>query len=586
VAVKETGRGLAALWRDAVAAPPVAVPFLVRGPDGWRPVGWDEAARAVDELAAGFLALGVGKGDRVAILSRTRLEWTLCDWALISIGAPVVPVYPTSSALECAFLLGNSGARFLVCEDEEQLAKVAPARSELEALELVIAIDRANAAGLPLEDVRARGRALLESDPSAVERACAAVGEDDLLTIIYTSGTTGPPKGCTLTHRNYRAMVEMIRRVEGLVERGDVAVLHLPLAHVFGRLVELVGPGIGITIAFCPDVAGVASALREVRPTIFASIPRLYAKVGAAVQAGFDDAGPARRRVIRWALDVGRRASRFRQDGRPLPRRLALRHVLAGRLVFSKVKDRLGGRLRVAISGGAPLPVEVAELFHALDIPLLEGYGLSEGTTVATVNRPARYRLGTVGQAVPGVELRIAADGEILLRGETVFAGYYRDEEATRAVLLADGWLATGDLGELDADGFLTVTGRKKDIIVTAAGENVSPQNIETALTASKYIADAVIVGDGRPYLVALLAPDAAEVASVATTDDEVRELLGRVVADVNRDRGPAEQVKRFAVLPRDLSLEQRELTPTLKVRRRICEEHFRDEIERLYAKV
>jgi long-chain acyl-CoA synthetase len=378
----------------------------------------------------------------------------------------------------------------------------------------------------------------------------------------------------------------MVRAVEGLVERGDLGVLHLPLAHVFGRLIEFAGPGIGVTIAFCPDVGGIAAALREVRPTIFPSIPRLFAKVGAAVQASFDEAGPARRRVIRAALALGRRASRFRQEGRPLPRRLALQHALADRLVFTKVKERLGGRLRVAISGGAPLPIDVAELFHALDIRLLEGYGLTEGTTVATVNRPGRYRLGTVGQAIPGVELMIAADGEILLRGESVFAGYYRNEEATRAVLLEEGWLATGDLGAFDSDGFLTITGRKKDIIVTAGGENVSPQNIEAALTASTYIADAVIVGDGRPYLVALLVPDATEVARVAETHEQRRELLERVVADVNRGRNPAEQVRRFAVLARDLSLEQRELTPTLKVRRRICEEHFRDEIERLYGKV
>lgn len=576
---------LVALWRQAVAGSPVDPPFLVRGPSGWSPLRWEEAARAVDELAAGFLALGIGKDDPVAILSRTRVEWTLCDWALISIGAPVVPIYPTSSALECAFLLGNSGARALVCEDDTQLAKVEPARTELEALERVIAIEGGEGRATPLDEVRARGRELLAADPEAVERARDAVREDDVLTIVYTSGTGGPPKGCVLSHRNYATMVEALHGLEGLVVPGDVALLHLPLGHVFGRLVEFAGAGVGVTIAYCPDVEGVASAMREVRPTLFASVPRLYSKVASAIQTSFETGPAARRRVIRWALGVGRRATAVRSRGGELPPPLALQHRLADRLVYSRVKERLGGRLRLMISGGAPLPVEVGEFFHALDIPVLEGYGLTEATTVVAVNRPRRFKLGTVGQPVPGVDVRIDEDGEILVRGDTVFLGYYRDDAGTREVLREDGWLATGDLGSLDADGFLAITGRKKDIIVTAAGENVSPQGLETALTASKYIADAVVIGDGRPFLVALLAPDPAEVSPVARTEEEVRELLAGVVAEVNRGRGPAEQIKRFAVLPRGLSLEQRELTPTLKVRRRICEEHFRDEIERLYTR-
>jgi long-chain acyl-CoA synthetase len=393
---------LAELWKAAVADAPATPAFLAHEDDSWRPVPWAEAAHAVDELAAGFLSLGIGKGERVAVLSRTRLEWTLCDWALISIGALVVPIYPTSSALECAYVLGNSGARFAVCENAELQAKVEPARSELEALEQLIVIEDETGGGtLSLVELRTRGSTLLADTPGAVEDARALIGQDDLLTIVYTSGTTGPPKGCLLTNRNYRAMVGMVAAVEGLVRSGDIVLLHLPLAHTFARLVQFLGPATGLTIAHCSDVAAIPAALREVRPTIFPTVPRLYEKLAAAIQAGTEEQAGPRRRFAGWALEAGFRASARQQAGRRLPPLLALRHALADRLVLRKVRSRLGSRLRIAISGGAPLAKETAELFHALGILVLEGYGLTECTTAATLNRPDRYRLGTVGPALP-----------------------------------------------------------------------------------------------------------------------------------------------------------------------------------------
>ena len=572
------------LWRRAVEEPRPFPAFLIQEPGGWRSVSWSEAARAVEELAAGFLSLGIGKGDRVSILSRTRIEWTLCDYALASIGGVVVPIYPTSSAVECAFVLGNSGARVILCEDRGQAAKIAPARTELEALQQVIAIEGADASTPSLDEIREHGRAYLLDHPDAVEEARAAIGEEDELTIVYTSGTTGPPKGCVLTHRNYWAMVDSVRQVEGLFEPGDRALLHLPLAHTFGRLVQLLGARVGFTIAFCPDVARVAQALVDVRPTLFPSVPRVFEKVSAGMRGRLEEATGPRRRLIDWALGVGYQAGRCREEGRRCPRGVALQLLVADRLVFSKVKARFGGRLRFAISGGAPLAKEVAEFFAALGIVVLEGYGLTEGTTASNMNRPARYRFGTVGPALPGCEVKVAEDGEVLIRGETVFRGYYRDERATREVLTEDGWLKTGDIGAIDEDGFLTIADRKKDIIVTAGGKKVSPQNIENALKASRYVSEALVVGDRRPYVVALVTLDREQVEKVARTEHEIRALVQQAVDGVNRELGRSEHVRRFAILPREFEQEKAELTPTLKVRRRVCEEHFRAEIDRLYA--
>ena len=575
-------RTISDIWSEAVAAGRPYPAYLVEEGGAWREVSWAEAGRRVDELAAGFLDLGIHKGDRVAIVARSRLEWALCDFALISIGAVVVPVYQTSSGPECAYVLEHSGARALVLEDDEQAAKLAPHLPKLSDLEHVISMERPAAGGLELAALTARGRTLLEREPGAVDDARSAIREDDELTYVYTSGTTGPPKGCVLLHRNYWVMVDMVDTVEGFWYERDSTVLFLPLAHVFGRLVEFGGARRGLTIAFCPDPAGIAVSLTAVRPTIFPSVPRIYEKVHAAVSASLADAKGVRRKLVDWALSVGYRASACRERRRSYPPALALQFRLADRLVFSKVKARLGGRVRVPVSGGAPLARGICAFFHALDIRILEGYGLTESGTAATFNRPGNFRLGTVGLPLPGCEVRIADDGEILIRGENVFAGYYRDEDATRAAFTEDGWLRSGDIGLLDEDGFLTITDRKKNLIVTAGGKNVAPQNIENALKAAPLVSQALVIGDRRPYLTALVTIDDAEAAGL--TPEEVRATVEGAVEAVNAGRGRVEQVKRFAILPRDFSAEEGEITPTLKLKRRVCEEHFRAEIERLYA--
>ena len=559
-------RTIARLWQDAVTRGWEAPAYLAETSDGWEPVSGQEAALAVDELANGLLALGVRKGDAFAILASTRLEWALFDLALALIGAIGAPIYPNSSPRDCAYVVEHSEAVGILCEDDGQRQKV-----ESLALEHVLTFG-------DLPGLRAKGRGHVEQHPRSLSDASSAIDPEDLFTYIYTSGTTGPPKACMIRHRNYYAMADEVRQMEEFIVPGDVMLLYLPLAHNFGRLMHLLGPHLGFTIAFCADPYAVADALPVVRPTVFPSVPRVYEKIHTAVVAKFGEATGARRRLIDWGLSVGRRASVLRQRGEPLPKRLALEHRLADRLVYSKVKVRLGGRFRAGISGGAPLAKEVVEFFHALDILILEAYGLTECTTGATGNRPSRLRIGTVGPALPGVELKIAEDGEILIRSDTVFGGYYKDEAATREVLTEDGWLRSGDIGRLDDDGFLTITDRKKDILVTAGGKNVAPQNLENALKMSPLISQALVVGDRRPYVAALITLEAG------VPRDNAEEQIRTVVDDVNRDLSRFEQIKRFAILPRDFSGDEGEITPTLKLKRRVCQEHFAAEIEQLYA--
>jgi long-chain acyl-CoA synthetase len=558
-------RTIARLWQDGVAENRQRPAYLVQEGDTWRPVSWDEAARAVDELAHGLLALGIRKGDAFAILASTRLEWALFDFALGLVGAVGAPIYMNSSPKDAAYVLAHSEAVGVLCEDDAQ-------RNKLDgvSIEHVLTFD-------DLDDLRARGRQHATAHPSAVDDAAAAIGEDDLFTYIYTSGTTGPPKACMITHRNYYEMADKCREIDDFTVTEDTMLLYLPLAHNFGRLMHLQSPHVGYTLAFCPDPYAVAEALPAVRPTVFPSVPRVYEKIHTGVTAKFAEAAGVKRRLIDWALGVGRRVSALRQAGEDVPFSLAVQHRLADRLVYSKVKDRLGGRIRICVSGGAPLAKEIIEFFHALDVLILEGYGLTECTTAATVNRPTRFRFGTVGPVMPGVELRIAEDGEVLIKTDTIFRGYFKDEEATREVLPGDGWLRSGDLGNLDEDGFLTITDRKKDILVTAGGKNVAPQNLESALKTHPIISQALVVGDRRPYIAALIT--LSEDVDPATAGP----LVEQAVDDVNRDLSRFEQIKRFTILPRDFTAEAGEVTPTLKLKRRVCQEHFAAEVEKLY---
>jgi long-chain acyl-CoA synthetase len=563
-------RTIGQLWRDAVSAGRTTPAYLAETDDGWREVSWEEAGQTVEELANGLLALGVRKGEAFGILAQTSLEWALFDYALARIGAVGAAVYANSSAKDACYVLEHSDSIGVLVQDEPQREKVAglPLRHVITFSEL--------------DDLRARGREFAAERPDALAEAEAQVGEDDLFTFIYTSGTTGPPKGCMILHRNYYEMAGCIDHVPEFAIADDVMLLYLPMAHNFGRLMHLLGAHTGYTTAFLGDPLRIAEAMPVVRPTLLPSVPRLYEKVHTAVLSQFEQLHGPRKRLADWALRVGREVSELRQRGKPVPASLARKHRLADRLVYSKIKERMGGRLRLGVSGGAPLAKEIAEFFHSIDILIVEGWGLTECTTAASVNRPGRFRFGTVGPALPGFEVETDEEGELLIRSPTVFAGYYKDPDATAEVLGADGWLRSGDVGSIDEDGFVHITDRKKDILITAGGKNVAPANLENALKTAPLVSQALVIGDRRPYVAALITLDPAVADGIGS--DEADQRVQAIVDGVNSELSRFEQIKRFRVLPRDFTAEEDEVTPTLKLKRRVVEQHFAAEIEELYS--
>jgi long-chain acyl-CoA synthetase len=547
------------LWERALAHGWTTPAYLEETAEGWREVSWPEAGARVEALSQALLARGVQKGDAVAVLARTRLEWILLDWAIMSIGAVVVGLYPTNTATECAYILAHAEAVLAFVEDDAQREKLESVRTELPQLRELIAFD-----DLPSSAGESREREPLE--------------EDDLATLIYTSGTTGPPKGCMLTHKNLTTAAIRVRtHMQGTT---DTVLLFLPMAHSFARICHQSAAFHGATLALVADATRVPEALLRTRPTILPAVPRVYEKIHANAVGEIERAGGLKRAIGRWALRVGARSSGLRRSGRALPPLLRPQVALADKLVFSKVRERLGGRLRLGVSGAAPLGVDVLEFFHSLNMLVIEGYGLTETSSSLSVNDPDEYRFGTVGRAVEGCDVRLDEDGEILVRSETIFSGYYKDPEATAAAFTEDGWFRTGDVGTLE-NGWLTITDRKKDLIITAGGKNIAPQNLENALKASRFISQAVVIGDRRPYITALITLDPVELQS---TDSDPQKLVQGIVDDVNRERVRVEQIKRFTILPRDFTQEEGELTPTLKLRRKVVHEHFAGEIDQLYS--
>jgi long-chain acyl-CoA synthetase len=556
-------------------------------------LAFPDVARAADEIAAGLAALGIERGDRVAILSNTRAEWTLADLGALWTGATVVPIYHTNSPEECEYVLSHSASRVVFCEDAAQLEKVEQIHARCPQLERRIVLVGKAPGATSLAELRELGRSV---DESVVAARIAAIGPDDLATLVYTSGTTGPPKGCMLTHANLVSTVEMYR--ERLELGPDMrAYLFLPLAHALARVTQLVVLTVGGEIVFWRgDPARIVDELSEAEPTHFPSVPRVFDKIHAAILGGVEDAGTIKRLMFGWALAEGkgaRRRARAGGRGGPLARR---RHELADRLVLSKVRDAFGGGLQLALTGAAPIGREVLEFFDACGVLVVEGYGLTESCAASTLNTATEHRFGSVGRPLPGTEARVAPDGELLLRGPHVFAGYYRDERATSETL-DDGWLRTGDLGSIDEDGFVHITGRKKELIITSSGKNISPNNIEEMLRETRWVSQAILFGDNKPYLVALLTLDAEQADKLAErvgapTGDlvalarhpAVRAELQAAVDSVNERLARIEQVKRFAILDHDLSQTAGELTPTLKIKRPVVAEHYGDVVEELYS--
>jgi long-chain acyl-CoA synthetase len=587
---------LAAMIREAVTGPASAMRFEQAG--RWHQLSYSDVFALASDTARGLLALGIEPGDRVAILGSTTPEWTLADLGALLAGAVVVPIYHTNSPGECRYVLAHCGARAVFCEDDAQLAKLREVRDACPALEHVVVMaprERAYGDAIRLDDLRARRD---ETTLRALTLATQEIAADDDATIVYTSGTTGPPKGAVLTHGNVLATIAMYEDVVAMAPgEQPVAFMFLPLAHVLARLVQFVVLAVGGEIAYgTGDSKALLSDLAATHPTHFPSVPRVFEKVHTAAIAGLEEANPVRRTLFVWAIGRGAHQRALERAGRRPTLLDRAQHVLADRLVLSKVRGLFGGNVRTLLTGAAPLGREVLEFFDACGLVILEGYGLTESCAAATLNTQDAHRFGTVGRPRAGVDVSIAADGEILLRGPMVSPGYLDDEPATREMFGADGWLHTGDLGEVAGDGYVSITGRKKDLIITSSGKNIAPSNIETELQETRWISHAVVFGDQRPYLVALLTLDPGELATLAQrtgapdadpaqlcASSGVRELLQTSIDRVNAHYATIEQIKRFDVLPRDLTQADGELTPTMKVRRAAVYERYGDRFAELY---
>ena len=612
-------RNAALLFRRRVHASGgrTALRYKEREGGAWRTLSWQDWDAASREIAAGLRERGVAPGDRVCLVAGTRVEWVLADVGIVMAGAVTVPIYQSNTAEQCEYIVADSGAKVVIAEDPYQLEKLAGHAAPLTVVLMapVAQLERPDARGrisvaladvpagkhtvITLADLRAAGQAWLLAHPGQLEREWDAIQPDHVFTIVYTSGTTGPPKGVVLTHKN---LAFECAAVSGLLHVGedDEQLLFLPLAHIFAKILEWTSIENGSAIAFAEGIPKLIDNMKEVRPTFMGSVPRVYEKAYVKIQASFAEkrkkavAG----RLIDWALGVGRRCSQERQAGRTPTGLLAVQHRLADKLVFAKVKQTFGGRLRFFVSGGAPLAREIGEFFHAAGILILEGYGLTETTAATHINRADAFRFGTVGQALPGVEVRIAEDGEVLARGANILREYHGKPDATREAIDGAGWFHTGDIGVIEEGGFLRITDRKKDIIVTAGGKNVAPQNLENALKAlCPYVSQVMVHGDKRNFLTALvtLAEEnvvawarARGLAHASAADlaaaPEVRALVEDAVDRLNAGLASYETIKKFAILPHDLSQEAGELTPTLKVKRKFVGEKYRHVLDGFYA--
>ncbi len=562
----------------------------------WKDVPYREVADIVQEIGLGLIDLGVEPGERVCILANTRPEWSYADMAITSIGAVVVPIYQTNSPEECLWVISDSGATAIVAEDEAQLAKLAEIQDQLPNLKTVIAMDPPAGAGpvesISLDEVRERGRT---RDAAELKARRDAVKPEDSFTFIYTSGTTGPPKGCVLSHGNYAAMMDMLKAV-GQIEDDEVIYLYLPLAHAFALLIQLGAFDLGATIAyFGGDTKQIVGELMEVKPTYLPSVPRIFEKIYTLANAALEAKPAEEQEEAQRAIALGMKVRELQAKGEEVPAELMGPFEEADEKLFSNVRAIFGGNVRHAVTGAAPIAKEILEFFFAAGIPVLEGYGMTETATAATVCTLEDHKFGTVGKPFPGVEVKIAGDGEVLIKGPNIFQGYHNNADASFGSI-EDGWLHTGDLGSVDEDGFLSITGRKKDIIITAGGKNITPANLENDLKQCRWISQAVMHGDQRPYPVVLVTLDEEEIAGYAREhslpqdtaslceEEAVREMIAEQVERANRRYAPVEQVKRFAILPHDLTQETGELTPTLKVKRNVVAEKYADVLDALYA--
>ena len=558
----------------------------------WVSRTYREVGEIVRQLALGLIELGIEKGDKVSILANTRPEWTYFDFAALSVGATVVPIYQTNSPEECQYVIENSDAKAVVVEDSEQLAKIDEIRDRVPKLEQVIRMEGSGGGAIAMDELIEAGKGHSDSE---WEQRWQSVTPEDICTFIYTSGTTGPPKGCVISHGNYRSMVTMALD-ESLLDSDTTTYLFLPLAHSFALLIQFLSFDLGGNIAYWErDPLKIIPNLVEVKPEYFPSVPRIFEKIYTAATGEVEKSGGIKKLVFNWAIGVGKKVRQKERAGEPIGWLLRKQYEIADRQVLSKVRALFGGRIKNCVTGAAPINPEILRFFDAAGVLILEGWGMTETSTAATVARPDAFKFGKVGRAFAGCEIKIADDGEILVRGPNIFQGYYKNEEATRETL-EGGWLHTGDIGELDQDGYLSITGRKKDIIITAGGKNITPANLEAEIKQSPYVSQCVVIGDRRPYLVALVTLDMEECAKLCEEkgwpadpaelrrNEGMRAVIQEHLDKVNEKFARVEQVKKFEILPHDLSQETGELTPTMKVKRNVVADKFEKDVDALYA--
>jgi long-chain acyl-CoA synthetase len=595
-----TFRSVVEMFQHRVAATPEAEAMSCRRDGQWYSMTWKETERRVRAVAGGLLSLGFRKGERGAILATSRPEWVIIDLGILAAGGATSTIYTSNTAEESAYILEDSGARVCFVENAAQDAKIRTVRGRLGNVTQLLQIDGEPADGdgwtISLAELERRGDTWNAANPGRLDGVIAALGPEDLATLIYTSGTTGRPKGVMLTHDNWLFEAEAIADLN-LLGPTDKQLLFLPLAHSFAKVLEVAFIRTGVPTAIDGVIDDLVPNLAAVRPTLMAGVPRVFEKVYNRVVTGAKEGGGLKYKIFQWALDVGGRVSRLRQEGKQPSGALAFQHRLADKLVYSKLKARLGGRLRFLISGGAPLSRTIAEFFHACDILILEAYGLTETSAGSVGNRIEHYKFGTVGLPLKGVEIRIAEDGEILLRGRGIMKGYYNRPEDTAEALEADGWFHTGDVGVVDAGGFLTITDRKKDILVTAGGKNIAPQNIEGKIKAAcPYVSQVVMLGDRRPFCVALVTLNEETTAKWArehgidyhgyadlAARPEVKQLIRDGIETVNAGLPSYERIKDFHLLDHDLSQETGELTPKMSVKRKVVESRHQEILDGFY---
>ncbi len=586
------------MFFDICSKHPDKTGYLFKSRGEYHPVTFKEMKERVTSFAAGLSTMNIGKGDTVLLLAENRLEWAIVDYAVLALGAITVPIYPTLLPRHISFIVNNSEAKVMIVSDQQQLQKIMEIRGELPKLSDIVLMD----GDVPDQvhswnSIVQKGKEALSQLPDLVQKTVQAVTREDTASLIYTSGTTGLPKGVILTHGNFLSNVEgALSAIRVLPD--DLFLSFLPLSHVFERMVgHFLATFCGATIAYAESLDTVAQNMQEVRPTLMAGVPRFYEKVYARVLNSLEESSAVRRKIFYWALDVGKQADKYRQKGKPLKGGLKLRYKIADKLVYSKLKERVGGRIRLFVSGGAPLSREVAEFFNAAGLHLLEGYGLTESSPVITCNREDHFKFGSTGLKLDNVEVAIAEDGEILTRGPHVMKGYFKNDEETREAIDGEGWLHTGDIGYLDDEGFLFITDRKKNLLVTSGGKNIAPQPIENLLNQSRYIEQSVVVGDRHKYCSALIVPDMEKLKAYARSENlrfgddsellelpEIKQLIRKEIDAVSVDLASYETIKKFVLLKEAFTIENGQLTPTLKVKRNILEEKYRDKIEAMYA--